>query len=284
MSTKRNSSTKPPSPSAKKPGTGTATPPAIDPGEAAYQRLHPRIDSFAAERLGPPRADVRTAASFVLSDTVPRLKDPGLQARLATLPKSEFDHSAVADLEAAAMAALWAQAQLAEADAAQSTARLDVTLVQEATQLRGLMLDVCSYHFRDDGALLRQLEDIRSGQGYLDLAEDLRRLAGLYRSQHERLKHDLRFFHTEDADAALLLSQRIHSELRTTTPQAARLRTWQTWALLVELYSEVARGAHFLLREAGLTAFPLLHSTGRTTPRRAKTPGPTGPSTPPGPA
>ncbi len=113
------------------------------------------------------------------------------------------------------------------------------------------MLEVCAYHFRDDAALRAQVDDIRSGQGYLDLAEDLSRLAGLYRAQAATLKQDLRFYRANDATDALDLSGRITRGLRSQGPQAAREVAWRTFAVLAALYAEVARAAHFLLRDAG---------------------------------
>lgn len=255
-------------------GTGAT---AADPGEAAYQKLQPRLSKIAAERLVPPRTQVSLAASFVLSSVVPLVTDKKLSARYAALPATEFDHSALSDLEAAAQAALWAQAQLAAAEAAAPGGRLPVDLIDQATELRQLMLAVCEYHFRDDARLAQQVADIRSGAGYLDLAEDLQRLAALYRSERDTLKQDVRFYKAEDAATALKLSQRITSELRFQSSQDAREVSWRTWALLLELYEEVARGGRFLLRQAGDTAFPTIITAGRVAARRsrpAKTPVP----------
>lgn len=245
--------------------------PPVDLGAAAYQRLRPRLEKIPAERVVQPRTDVRAAASFVLSDTAPRLKDPALLARFASLPRAEFDHSAIEELALSAQAVLWAQAELADADAGQPGTRLPVELIEEAMALRERMLKLCAYHFQGDPRLRAQVDDIRAGQGYLDLAEDLRRLAGLYRAQSELLKQDLRFYNAEDAELGLQLSQRITSELRPQTGAAqSRDTAWRTWALLVSLYDEVARGARFLLRENGETAFPTLYSIGRSTRRRSQ--------------
>lgn len=252
---------------------------AVDPGEAAYRRLQPRLARLSAEHIGQPRAQVSAAASFVLSSVAPRLSDRGLRARFATLPGSEFDHGALDDLAAAAQAALWAQARLADADAAVPGARLPVELLAEAEQLRRHMLGVCEYHFRDEPRLARQVADIRLGQGYLDLAEDLRRLGALYRAERDTLKQDLRFYDAKHAETALRLSERITSELRSESAAAARQVAWETWALLLELYEEVARGGRFLLRQAGETTFPLLHAAARIPARRsrpAKNPTPAG--------
>ena len=212
--------------------TPPSPPPAADPGELAFTKLQPQLAAIAADRLGPPRAEVRAAASFVLSDTVPRLSDPSLRARLLSLPKTEFHHAAIDDLGLCAQALLWAQSRLAQAEAEPSTAKLPLTLVQESVSLRQRMIEVCAYQFRDDAHLQKQVDDIRAGQGYLDLAEDLRRLAALYRSEHAQLIHDQRFYHPGDADTALHLSQRITSELRSPRPDASRESVWRAFALL----------------------------------------------------
>lgn len=267
MPTPKKTPKKRPTKTTKKPA---ATAPAVDSGEAAFLRLKPKLDRIAAERVAQPRAEVRAAASFVLSDSVARLKDRKLRDRFLSLPAAEFQHSALDDLSAAAEAALYTQAELAQAEAGTPGAMLPVELVSEATKLRADMLTVCEYHFRGNTKLSAQVEDIRSGQGYLDLAEDLKRLAGLYRAEKATLKQDLRFYRAADEAHALHLAKRITSELRIQGPQAAREMAWRAWALLVELYGEIERGAHFLLREEAATAFPPLHSVGRTAPRPQK--------------
>jgi hypothetical protein len=261
--------TKQPVKSSKQPAKLARAAAPADPGEAAYARLRPRLAKIPADKVVQPRTDLRAAASFVLSNTVPRLRDRALRARFATLPAAEFEHSALDDLGDAAQAALWAQAQLAEALAGVPGTRLPVELLNEASALRGRMLEICAYHFRHDARLAAQTDDIRSGQGYLDLAEDLRRLAGLYRAERETLKQDLRFYRAADEGEALKLSQRILSELRSTGPQAARESAWRSWALLNQLYEEVARGGRFLLRDDG-ASFPSLHTVGRSAPRPNK--------------
>lgn len=250
--------------------SSAAPKPSAAPGEAAHARLQPRLAALPKERVVQPRADVRAAAAHVLSDTVPRLSDPALRARFGTLPATEFDHAALPDLEAAAQALLWAQSRLAAAEAGETGARLPVALLGEATALRQDMLDVCTYHFRGDARVGRQLDDIRSGKGYLDLAQDLSRLAALYRDGHATLAQDGRFYRPEDADTAEALSQRITRELRPKNTQPAREQVWRTWALLLALYEEVARGGRFLLRDEGERAFPPLHNVGRAGARKGK--------------
>lgn len=245
-----------------------------DSGEAAYARLAPLLARLPRERIVQPRSDVRAAASFVLSDTAQRIADPQLRARFLSLPRAEFDHDSLDRVVPAARAVLWAQAQQAGEAAEQSGVRLDPALFAEATELRKAMLEVCEYHFRTDLRLGQQLADIRSGHGYLDLAEDLHRLAALYVAEAKTLRLDQRFYQAADAQAAQDLSQRIFSELHTHTPKDARERVWRAWALLLQTYEEVAHAGRFLLRDGGDAAFPSLHVASRSTGRRRTAPAP----------
>lgn len=77
---------------------------------------------------------------------------------------------------------------------------------------------------------------------------------------------------------ALDLSGRITRELKSQGPQAARDTAWRTFAVLAATYAEVARAGHFLLREAGPTAFPPLYAVSRSPPKRREKPPPAPPS------
>jgi hypothetical protein len=251
------------------------------PGEAAYDQLQDRLMGITANRVVQPRTDVRKAATFVLSTVAGRLKDANLRALFTSLPGTVFDHSALADLIPAAQLALWAQTKLAVDKASELPGRLPVELVDQSTALRTRMLELCTYHFKGDTSLGPQVEDIRAGSGYIDLAEDLSRLSTLYKTQQQILKQDLRFYKAADADEALALSQRITSELRLQpdSAKAARELGWRSWALLQELYEEVAQAGRFLLwRQDGETAFPSLHAVGRSrSHRRTSKPAPSAP-------
>ncbi len=117
------------------------------------------------------------------------------------------------------------------------------------------------------------------------LVEDLSRLASLYRAQAATLKQDQRFYRADDVKDALDLSSRITRELKSQGPQATRDTAWRTFAVLAATYAEVARAGHFLLREAGTTAFPSLYAVSRSTPKRREKnpPAPLVPPSPPGP-
>ncbi len=56
-------------------------------------------------------------------------------------------------------------------------AQVDVAIVQQATELRERMLKTAEYNLEHKETVARELADIRTGTGYLDLANDCSRLA-----------------------------------------------------------------------------------------------------------
>lgn len=265
---------KPPAKPAGKPSADSRTV-----GEAALHALDKRLAALPPESLAPPRADVRQAASFVVSKVVPRLRDRGFLARLHSLPEREFDHSVIDDLAPAAHAALWAQTALDSAEAQLPGARLPVALIDDATSLRARMLRLATYHLEELPSEKAELDDIRTGTGYLDLANDLRRLAVLYRRHQAVLQTDRRYYQPGDEKAAHDLSTRIESELAGRTAAAARDTAYRTWALLLDLYEEFAAAARFLGRKDGSAPdFPTLYTVGRSSSHPSRKPAEPAPS------
>lgn len=258
----------------------------VDPGEAALAELLPRLRALPAAQVKQPRLDMRAAASFVLSQIVPRVSEPKLNKRLQSLPRAEFDHAAVAALQPAALACLTAQARLASAEAQRETVRLPVDLIDEATAVKTRMLRVCTYFFEDHPQLGAELSDIRAGNGYLDLAEDLTRLAAIYRAQSTTVSHDGHFYDKQDVVNATKLATRITSELRGgDKDKTARDLAWRALALLQELYDEVASACRFLERKRdGERNFPSLHSAAGSGRRPSRGKKEASPATPPQPA
>lgn len=69
------------------------------------------------EWVRQPRTDVRAAASFVPSDSVPRLRDRELRERFMSLPAAAVqNHSSLGNLCDAAEAVLWTQSALTQVD------------------------------------------------------------------------------------------------------------------------------------------------------------------------
>jgi len=230
----------------------------------------------------PPRLplDPRAAASLVLSEILPVLADKALTARFASLPKSEWNPQALIDLPLVAQAVLLAGTELASAQARSDLAKLPEDLLTEATAVKSRMLRVLDYLLGEEELVARELSAIRSGTGYLDLAQDLAQLAKLYQSERAQLQKDRHLYQATDETLAATLAQRIFSELRRDQPVAQRERLGQATALLLHLYDEVAATARWLLRnkpEEAAQRFPSLIAASRRPPKKAAKPTPDAP-------
>jgi hypothetical protein len=125
------------------------------------------------------------------------------------------------------------------------------------------MLHVLSYHFMSNKGVMAELDSIRQGSGYLDLAMDLSRLARLYHAHRVTLRHDKAHYRTTDQRDALELSKSITTALKSAENPAARWSDMQAraWTLLRRIYEEVAAGGRFLHRRTdAATAFPPLNA------------------------
>lgn len=277
---------KPKSP-AKSPAKPSTKPPAKSPAkpkppdEPDLEQLLTRWPELSA---GQPRSlDARSAASFVLSEVLPLLTDKTLLARLATLPKTEWNPQALTDLPQAAQAVLSATTALASAVARTDSARLPEDLLAEATVTKARMMRVIDYLLADDEPIARELIAIRQGHGYLDLAQDLAQLAKLYGAQKLHLQKDRHLYQQTDEKLATTLSQRIFSELRRDEPTSERERLSQATSLLVYLYEEVAATVRWLLRKQPDEAsrrFPSLFSVARRPRKKSEAPAPVPPTDP----
>lgn len=240
---------------------------------AAFERLAPRLDAIPAERLQMPRTGV-DAAAIVAYGVACSLAQPNVRALFELLPERLFNLADLDDLAPAALATWHAAAQLLSANAQGSEAKLPVGLVDEATRVKARMLRVADYHFDADSPQGREVADIRSGTGYRDLAQDLTRLAKLYRDNEATLRQDTVRYEAADAGRADTLSGAIFRELGVARNQEQRRwgeRVMQAWALLSGLYEEVTATATWLRRrESGAPRYPSLVTAGRAAPRRGR--------------
>lgn len=240
---------------------------------AAFERLLPRLEAIPAERLQVPRTSVDGAA-IVAYGVARELHQPKVRALFERLPAELFNIADLDDLGPAALAAWSAATELLSANARGSEAKLPVALVDEATKLKARMLRVADYHFEPDSPQGREVADIRAGTGYRDLAQDLVRLARLYRDNEETLRRDTVRYQAEDADQAEVLAGTIFRELSAARNSEQRRwseRVMQAWALLSELYDEVTATATWLRRrESGAPRYPSLVTAGRAAPRRGQ--------------
>lgn len=193
----------------KKPSASPALPPdvmAITPGDA-FDLVRTSLEELRVEHFTKARVDFAAVASLVLTK-VRASVTPALRARLASLPTEEFDVAQVDRVQLYARALLHLAARRDSALAIETESLVPADVFAAGTTLKREMLRVLEYHLEDDEAR-RDLADIISGQGYVDLAQDLRRLSDLYRRFASQLQVDKRRYRAADADRASSLADRI---------------------------------------------------------------------------
>ncbi|MDI1433223.1 hypothetical protein [Polyangium sorediatum] len=246
-----------------------------DAAKAAFEKLLPRLAQLPKDGLQSPNTSV-DAAAIVALGIARELSAPQARARFELLPKEFFDIAAIDDLEAAALAAWYTATSLLSANAQGTEAKLPVELVDDATTLKARMLKVGEYHFDPATPTGREIADIRVGTGYRDLAQDLARLARLYRTEKNQLENDKVHYSVEDATRADELSHRILAELATSRSTEQALwteRVQRAWTLLLGLYGEATTTAAWLWRkEGGAAPYPSLVTAGRAA-RKARSEG-----------
>jgi len=241
--------------------------------EKAFEKFKSRMLGLDPNKLAVQSVDMEKAA--VAAAAVGRWvceKEP--RARFASLPKKHFDQAHADDLDGVALATWHAAITLRSANAGKSEAKLPVSLVQQATALRARMVLLVDYNFGDNPVDRTEIDDIKVGSGYTDLASDLLRLAKLYAKYKDAVKLDPKNYQAGDDSAAGRVAHAIMRELGEAKNQEQKV--WsdlvaRSWTLLIGVYDEVAAAGSWLYRHEGAAQrFPSLHSAGRATPKRTK--------------
>lgn len=250
----------------------------------AFTAMLPRMKALPKEALARVNLDIRQAVitSLAVSRAVAA---PEVKKRFTLLHKDLFDQAHLEDLEPLALAASHAQVELAAARAQTVEAKLPVALVDAATEVKARMLELCAYMFKRHPKLSREVDDIRAGTGYKDLALDLSRLAKIYEDEHATVAKDVVNYRNDDASSARTLAQQITTELG--EAQSAEEKRWvdltaRAWVLLRDAYGEVQSAGLFIFRrEDPEEMFPSLYAgTGRAGSRGEKGKGKSTPEDP----
>lgn len=262
------------------------------------EKLMTRLLALPDERVRRPSTDVSAAATFALG-VAGKLAAPALDKRLRSLPKAEFDPAYLDDLRPCAQAALEAAQQRATTTATAPSTKVSLALAHDASAQRERMLRLLDYYFAPETVAGQEVAGIRLGRGYLDLAEDLDRLAALYTRETTTVSRDTHLYQADDARRAADLAKQLRAELgevpeagsvkadgrvrKAARTQDSRELCWRAFALLEEVYAEVAAAVRFVLRhEGGEALCPSLHTAGRH-PNPSKKPEPPKPAPKPAP-
>ncbi|AKF03535.1 hypothetical protein DB32_000684 [Sandaracinus amylolyticus] len=253
-------------------------------GSVRYARAMPdtreeevRYDAEAAERgfrdttalraavrdpSAPRGLDLQQAALFGLR-IARQLAEPAVKARFDRLPDDLLSPSARNTIGPAAWALWYAVARRASATAGESSARLSEATLQRASAIKARMMKVAEYVLDGDARAATELASIRAGAGHADLAEDLTRLAALYREHAARLAEGGVHYRRTDARSARDAAAAILAELNDDEPSEARIAredAFRAFRVLEQTYEPVRLFGRALFAHDGEERFPTIYS------------------------
>lgn len=196
------------------------------------------------------RLDLKQAADRCL-DVSARVTREGLKADFEALPARFFDQAALTRLSRLARAGLYAVSASAELESREAEARISVSLLDRAREIKQRMLRVVDYYLGDDALAGPEIASIKEGSGYQDLASDLLRLSRLYRTHEQFLCEDSRRYRSGDERSALEVSDEIVEALRAS--QSTETARWEDRkrrlaVLLMRDYEELRAAALWIYR------------------------------------
>jgi len=249
-------------------------------GQAAISLLKPQFDAIPEDELSIPRLDAQEAAAAGIGLDQALKERPALVARFKALGSldGEFDPMLLDQLQPACRAVFHTRTTLKAVQAAATTAKVPVGLAEEAEALKDRMMRVLVYNLETSKeashkAAMDELRAIRSGRGYVDLAEDLARLAELYRAHAPTLAKDTINYSATDPSEAEAKAHAIQDSLgaaKSFKDSPERELAVRAWTFFYRTYMEIVVTGRWLLRkEPALAAklFPPL-SFGRRAGRR----------------
>jgi hypothetical protein len=239
-------------------------PPEFDPvvGEEAFRAKEPALRALKPEQVILPNCSASATAVAALR-LVGVLRAPERSALLALIPADLMRGASVDELEQVAWALWFVHSRCQSLAAIATKVTVDVNTVDESTTLRARMLRVLDYHFENHPGMQSELADIRSGQGYQDMATDLTRLAGHYNAHKDKLSVDKVRYDPADEARARAVAKRILKALMEATKgnDIADLRN-RAWTKVVWNYSVLKAAADFIWQgnPRELALFPSLRT------------------------
>jgi hypothetical protein len=253
---------------ASKPAHKPSTTDNIAAGEKAFAVIEAKLAALPGDRLNAVTVDVQVAAIIALSVANAVAADTTLRARFEALAQvKEFELSRLDGLATVALGAWFARHMYLLAGATHTEAQLPGSLVATATALKTRMMRVVEYHLGDHPVAGPLVTAIRTGTGYMDLANDLVALARLYKAYAHLLEHDKKDYQSVDQGLAAQTGDQILTLLGGSTPEQRKWVNLQAraWTLLSGDYAEVYAAGRYLKRGDGdvETAFPSLIAAAR---------------------
>ena len=154
-----------------------------------------------------------------------RIAEPAQRARFARLPADELDGRLLERYAGLVDAADAAATQYGAVQASEGDALVPLATAQSGIDARGRMFQCVEYMVADTSdSVRRQLDEIRKGSGYRDLASDLVALATLYAEHAAIVTRDPKNYRASDAPDAW--TSEIENRLEEVRSGKVELRSW----------------------------------------------------------
>lgn len=225
-----------------------------------FEEAKTELQSLARDDLEPVRIDLlRAVYTSVQVSKTAQADKPLFDRTFRESPAGMVDR-----LERDAFV-LWSaetQYRRLETEERGTERRPPTELLEQCREGRQQLLEAAAYVFRRDDALRALLSDIRRGSGYLDLADDLKRLAELFTAHWPEAEGRSDVVRA-DVDRAAALASRLLDTIA--TPLAKQVSTWadmrvRAWTRLARTYEELRAAAAYVHRHdpARLAQYPSL--------------------------
>lgn len=244
-----------------------ATSPAVpryDPviGEQAFAGLKDRLLAMPESAVLAPNADpgVTGVVAFALLSAA---REPGRSETFLRIPADMFPPDTLGLLNGAAWTLWFLQSRVQSLTATAQASRVSVEVLDNATKTRGRMIKVLDYHLSDNALMQAELADIRSGQGFQDLASDLTRLAAHYTAHKTTIQIDAKHYDPADETLARGIANEIYVSLQPADQHAVVDLRNRAWTLVLETYNTIKAAADFIYRAQPrvLAQFPAMRPT-----------------------
>lgn len=229
--------------------------------EAQFEAIQPQLDKLSVAPASVARVDPERIARAMLTSWS-MFEAPKL-ALLDNLP--QFDPELARQVPALATVLLYIRQQLRTAEVQETAIQVPLAILDEATSLKNRALQLLSYHLSDSLAVIAEINSIREGTGYVDLGQDLGRLAKLLKDHQAAVAHDTKNFRAGDSARAVELAAIIFKSTNTDLVSPWERRSRAALVLLEKAYNELRRAATFLYHDdpERLAAFAPFVSLGR---------------------
>jgi len=237
-------------------------------GQAAFEAIRAQLATLADDELQPLNVDM-TAAAIGAIGVAGRAREPSLLARFQSLPPGEFDATQIDRLSELGWAALHTVTLSSQVNGRGRT-KLPADLVERAVTIEARMQTCCEYHLGDHPEAAIELDRLRPGVSYTDIAADLLGYAALYYAYQAILSGDTKHYLATDPDDAVSTAEQMYTllgESATIQAEVSAVDAQRVWTLLLRTYEDVAGTGRWLLRSEPRRAerlFPSLFRLSRT--------------------